>query len=173
MPQPTNTYSSYDAKGIREDLSDIIDRTEREEVPFYSTIGRTKASQRTHEWQTQALASASENNAVIEGDEATMDAATATVRVNNRTQISDKTTTVTGSVEVFDKTGRGSEMDYQVILKGLKLKRDIEKRLLSNKASVAGTDTLASQCAGFSAWLTSNVSKATGDRKSTRLNSSH
>lgn len=174
MSQPTNTFSSYDAKGIREDLSDIIDRTEREEVPFYSTIGRTKATQRTHEWQTQALASADADNAVIEGDEATMDAATATVRVNNRTQISDKTATVSGSVEVFDKAGRASEMDYQVILKGLELKRDIEKRLLSNKASVAGDDTTPSQCGGFSAWLVTNVSKATdttlgGFKSSTNL----
>lgn len=162
MAQPTNTFSAYDAVGIREDLSNIIDRTEREEVPFYSTIGRTKATQRTHEWMTQALASADADNAVIEGDDATMDAVTATVRVNNRTQISDKTATVTGSVEAFDKAGRASEMDYQVILKGLELKRDIEKRLLSNKASVAGNDTAPSQCAGFSAWLVSNVSKATG-----------
>ena len=161
MAQPTNTFSSYDAKGIREDLSDIIDRTEREECPFYSTIGRSKATQRIHEWQTQALASAVDDNAVLEGDEATMDAATPTVRVNNRTQISDKTATVSGSVETFDKAGRASEMDYQVILKGLELKRDLEKQMLSNKASVAGTDTLPSQSGGFAAWLTSNVSKAT------------
>jgi hypothetical protein len=161
MSQPTNTFSTYDAAGIREDLSAIIDRTEREEVPFYSTIGRSKATQRIHEWQTQALASAADDNAVIEGDDATMDAATATVRVNNRTQISDKTATVSGSVEAFDKAGRASEMDYQVILKGLELKRDMEKQMLSNKASVAGNDTAASQSGGFAAWLTSNVSKAT------------
>jgi len=160
MAQPTNTFSSYDAKGIREDLSDIIDRTEREECPFYSTIGRSKATQRIHEWQTQALAAAVDDNAVLEGDEATMDAATPTVRVNNRTQISDKTATVSGSVETFDKAGRASEMDYQVILKGLELKRDLEKQMLSNKASVAGTDTLPSQSGGFAAWLTSNVSLA-------------
>lgn len=49
MGQPSNTFSSYDAKGIREDLSAIIDRTEREETPFYSTIGRSKATQRIHE----------------------------------------------------------------------------------------------------------------------------
>lgn len=161
MAQPSNTFSSYDAKGIREDLSDIIDRTEREEVPFYSTIGRSKATQRIHEWQTQALAAAADDNAVIEGDDATMDAAVATVRVNNRTQISDKTATVSGSVETFDKAGRASEMDYQVILKGLELKRDMEKQMLSNKPSIAGNDTAASQSAGFTAWLTSNVSAAT------------
>lgn len=162
MPQPTNTFSSYDAKGIREDLSAIIDRTEREETPFYSTIGRSKATQRIHEWQTQALASAVDDNAVIEGDDATMDASTATVRVNNRTQISDKTATVSGSVEVFDKAGRDSEMSYQLILKGLELRRDLEKQMLSNKPSVAGTDTQPSQSAGFAAWLVSNVSYNTG-----------
>lgn len=161
MSQPTNTFSTYDAKGIREDLSAIIDRTEREETPFYSTIGRSKATQRIHEWQTQALASASDTNAVLEGDEATMDAATPTVRVNNRTQIADKTATVSGSVDAFDKAGRASEMDYQVLLKGLELRRDLEKQMLSNKPAVAGTDTLPSQSGGFAAWLTSNVSKAT------------
>jgi len=161
MAQPTNTFSYYDAKGVREDLSELIDRTEREETPFYSNIGRGKATQRIHEWQTQALASAIDTNAVIEGDDATMDAATATVRVNNRTQIADKTATVTGSVEVFDKAGRASEMDYQVILKGLELKRDVEYQLLSNKASVAGTDTQASQSGGFAAWLVTNVSMNT------------
>jgi len=161
MAQPTATFSSYDAKGIREDLSAIIDRTEREETPFYSTIGRSKATQRIHEWQTQALASASDTNAVLEGDEATMDAATPTVRVNNRTQIADKTATVSGSVDAFDKAGRASEMDYQVLLKGLELRRDLEKQMLSNKPAVAGTDTLPSQSGGFAAWLTSNVSKAT------------
>lgn len=158
MAQPSNTFSSYDAKGIREDLSDIIDRTEVEEVPFYSNIGTSKATQRIYEWQTQALASASADNAVIEGDDATMDAATPTVRVNNRTQISDKTATVTGSVEAFDKAGRASEMDYQVLLKGLELKRDIESRLLADKASVAGNDTAASECAGFIAWIETNTS---------------
>lgn len=162
MSQPSNTFSSYDAKGIREDLSAIIDRTEREETPFYSTIGRSKATQRLHEWQTQALAGAADDNAVLEGDEATMDAATPTVRVNNRTQISDKTATVSGSVDAFDKAGRASEMDYQVLLKGLELRRDLEKQMLSNKPSVAGTDTQPSQSAGFSAWLVSNVSMNTG-----------
>lgn len=161
MAQPTNTFSYYDAKGVREDLADVIDRTEREETPFYSNIGRSKATQRIHEWQTQALASAADDNAVIEGDDATMDAATPTVRVNNRTQISDKTATVTGSVETFDKAGRDSEMAYQEILKGLELKRDVEKQLMSNKASVAGEDTAASQSAGFSAWLVTNVSMNT------------
>lgn len=163
MPQPTNAFSTYDARGIRENLSDIINRTEFERTPFQANIGRAKVTQRIHEWQTQALAAPNEDNAVIEGDDATMDAVTATARVNNRTQISDKTATVTGTNEIVDKAGRESEMAYQRILKGLELKRDVEKRLLANKASVAGTDTQPSECGGFMAWITTNVSKAATD----------
>ncbi len=163
MPQPTNAFSTYDARGIRENLSDIIDRTEREQTPFYSTIGRKSVTQRIHEWQTQALAAPSASNAVIEGDDATMDAVTPTARVNNRTQISDKTATVTGTNEVVDKAGRASEMAYQRVLKGIELRRDMEAALVANKASVAGTDTQASELGGFAAWITSNVSKAATD----------
>ena len=36
----TNTYTSYDAKGIRESLSDTIYRISPEETPFQSMIGR-------------------------------------------------------------------------------------------------------------------------------------
>jgi hypothetical protein len=157
--QPANTFSAYDAKGLREDLSDIIYRIDPTEVPFQSNIGRTKATAKRHEWQVQTLASATNANAVIEGDDATTDAATPTVRVSNITQISDKVAQVTGTLEAVDKAGRDSEMEYQVLLKGLELRRDIEMRLTSNKASVVGSNTIASECAGFEAWITSNVSR--------------
>lgn len=159
--QPANTFSAYDAKGLREDLSDIIYRIDPTEVPFQSNIGRAKATAKYHEWQVQTLAQATNANAVIEGDDATTDQAVPTVRVGNRTQISDKVASVTGTLEAVDKAGRDSEMEYQVLLKGLELKRDIEMRLTSNKASVVGSNTIASECAGFAAWLTSNVSRGT------------
>jgi hypothetical protein len=161
MAQPSNTFSTYDAKGIREDLSDIIYRVDPVEVPFQSNIGRSKAKQSRHEWQIQTLASATNANAVIQGDDATTDAATATVRVSNLCQISDKVASVTGTNEAVDKAGRDSEMAYQVLLKGLELRRDIEMRLTSNKASVVGGNTTAAECAGFEAWITSNVSRGT------------
>lgn len=101
MAQPTNTFSQYDAKGNREDLSDIIYDISPTETPFLSSIGKTKATSTKHEWQTDALAAAVSNNAVIEGDEATMDASTATTRVFNYTQISDKTATVSGTQKLL------------------------------------------------------------------------
>lgn len=161
MAQPTNTFSTYGAKGIREDLSDTIYRIDPTETPFTSNIGKAKATAKLHEWQIQTLTAPDDANAVIEGDDATTDAATATSRVGNRTQISDKVARVTGTLEAVDKAGRQEELAYQVLLKGLELKRDVEKQMLSNKPSVAGNDSTASQSAGIEAWLTSNVSRGT------------
>ena len=42
----------------------------------------------------------------IEGDEATLDASTATSRIGNYTQIMDKTVVITGTQEAVDKAGR-------------------------------------------------------------------
>ena len=77
MAQPTNTFDSYDAVGIKEDLSDIITNVSPEETPFYTKCRKTSASNILVEWQTDALR-ASTSNAHIEGDDTVADAATAT-----------------------------------------------------------------------------------------------
>jgi len=89
MAQPTNTFSSYDAKGNREDLVNAIYSVDQTKTPFTSAIGKISATATLHEWQTDALAAAGAN-AVIEGDDAITDASIATVRLGNYTQISDK-----------------------------------------------------------------------------------
>jgi len=71
MAQPTNTFDTYDSIGEREDLSDVIYNISPTDTPFLSSAGKTKSTAVLHEWQTDALASASTSNAVIEGDEAT------------------------------------------------------------------------------------------------------
>jgi hypothetical protein len=58
--------------------------------------------------------------------------------------------------------GRANEMDYQVALEGEALKRDIEKRISGNYASVLGNASTAGQMAGFEAWITSNDSRGGG-----------
>jgi hypothetical protein len=55
MAQPTNTFDSYDAVGIREDLSDIITNISPEETPFYTKCRKTTASNTLVEWQTDSL----------------------------------------------------------------------------------------------------------------------
>ena len=160
MAQPTNTFSQYDAKGNREDLSDIIYDISPTETPFLSSIGKTKATSTKHEWQTDALAAAVSNNAVIEGDEATMDASVATTRVFNYTQISDKTATVSGTQEAVNSAGRRSEMAYQMEKRMKELKRDVEKTLLENNAEVAGNDSTAREVSGLQAWVKTSTNIA-------------
>ena len=57
MAQPTNTFDSYDAVGIREDLSDIITNVSPEETPFHTKCRKTTAKNTLVEWQTDALRS--------------------------------------------------------------------------------------------------------------------
>lgn len=160
MAQPASTFSSYDAKGNREDLSDIIYDISPTETPFLSAIGRNKSTSTKHEWQIHSLTAASADNIVIEGDDATTDASTATTRLYNYTQISDKVARVTGTQESVNKAGRRSEMAFQMKNRMAELKRDVEMRLLCNQASVAGNDTLGRESAGAQAWIKSNISKA-------------
>ena len=85
MSLPSNTYDTYAQIGIREDLSDVIWDISPTDTPFITMAKKTKATSTLHEWQTDALAAASTSNAQIEGDDATADAATATVRLKNST----------------------------------------------------------------------------------------
>lgn len=159
MAQPTNTYSTNDMAGIREDLSDIIYDVSPTETPFLSMAGRAEATNTYHEWQVDSLAAAAANY-VIEGDDATTDASTATVRRGNYTNISDKVARVTGTARAVNTAGRADEMDYQVLKRAKELKRDMETVLLANNARVAGDDTTPRECAGVPAWIFTNVDKA-------------
>src|SRR5882724_12020438 len=162
MALPTNTFSSYTAIGNREDLSDVIYRIDPADTPFISAIEREKASAVNHEWQTQALAAADTANAVLEGDDATTDAVTPTVRLGNICQISDKVARVTGTQRAVDHAGRDDELAYQEMLKGLELKRDMEAILVGgNQAKVAGNDTTPRKTASILSWIVSNTSKGT------------
>jgi hypothetical protein len=158
MTQPTGTYSSYDAVGNREDLIDMIYDVSPTETPIMSAIGRGKAKATAHEWQTDALASASTSNAVIEGDDATNDSMTATSRLKNYTQLMDKVIQVTSAQEAVNKAGRSSEMEYQLGKAMKEIKRDIEATIANNQAYGAGTDTSARQMGGLGCWLTTNTS---------------
>lgn len=169
MAQPTNTFSSYDAVGNREDLSDIINLISPTETPFLSSIGKGKASSTLHEWQKDSLAAADGANFVIEGDDATADAISPTTRVSNYCAISDKVAVVTGTQESVSKAGRKSEMAREMKKKMQELKRDIETILLQNSAKSAGSDTAARKVGGLQAYVTTNTSiggtavAATGD----------
>ena len=156
MAQPTNTFDSYDAKGIREDLEDIIYNVTPEETPFYSKARKVKATNTYHEWQTDSLRS-SASNAHVEGDATTATARTATSRLGNYTQIFKNAVVVPDTDEGLNKAGRASEIAYQVLKTAKEQKLDIEKALFDNNARVAGNSSTARELAGAPAWLITNT----------------
>ena len=156
MAQPTNTFDTYDSVGEREDLSDVIYSISPTDTPFISSAAKTKATAVLHEWQTDALAAAATNNAVIEGDEATLDAVTATSRLSNSSQIMDKTVVITGTQESVDKAGRASELAYQIAKKAKELKRDMEATVTGNQAEVTGNASTARKFGSLGAWIETN-----------------
>lgn len=156
----TGTATRYDMNGLREDLADIIYDISPTDTPFMSSIGRGSCSQTLHEWQTDELAAADPNNAVLEGDEASFATPAATVRVGNYTQISRKTVIISGTLETVDKAGRRSELAYQIAKRGRELKRDMETILLANQGGNAGGVGTARRLAGLGAWVKTNTDAA-------------
>jgi hypothetical protein len=158
-----NTFTTYDAVGIREDLSDIIYNISPEETPFISNAARKSAKQTLFEWQSDALNAASTSNAVLDGDDvASFAAVTPTTRLGNYTQISRKDVVISGTTEVVDKAGRKSELSYQLAKRGSELKRDMEAILLYNQAAGAGNTTTARTTAGLPAFLRTNTNAGSG-----------
>ena len=156
MAQPDNTFDSYDAVGIREDLENVIYDVSPEETPFYTTCKKVTASNTYHEWQTDALR-ASGANAHIEGDATTAEARVATTRLGNYTQIFKNAVVIPDTDKGLNKAGRASEMAYQVLKIAKEQKLDIEKALFDNNARVVGDATTARELAGAPTWFTSAI----------------
>lgn len=167
MTVPTGTYQTYQTIGNREDLTDIIYNIAPTDTPVMSTIGRGKATNTLHEWQTDTLAAAAANRAV-EGDDATILTATPTVRLNNYCQISQKAISVSGTDRAMNPAGRADELSYQIAKRGKELKRDMELAITQNQASSAGSASVARSSASMESWLSSNrTSVGTGTAQTT------
>lgn len=166
----SGTYQTFQTKGIREDLSDIIYRITPTKTPFLSSIPKVKATNTFHEWQTQDLAAVAAN-AQIEGDDvSTFTAVTPTVRLGNYTQISTKNVVISGTNQAVKSAGRNNEMTYQLSMKSAELKRDMEAALCSaangsggavsnasTSATHAGSTSAARVLRGLEGWIATNV----------------
>ncbi len=159
MAAISGTYTTATAKGIREDLTEAIYNISPEKTPFISMIGRSKAKNTLHEWQTDALEAVDGSNFRAEGNDATFSVPTPTVRLGNYNQISDKTAIVAGTLDAVDKAGRKSEMAYQLSKRSVEIKRDIETIVLSNQAA-SGSDPR--KTGSMLAFLKTNISKDAG-----------
>lgn len=139
----------------REDLANFISMISRDETPFLSSIGKTKATAVFHEWQTDELA-APASNAVAEGvsyatQAAAQGAEPLRTRLGNYTQINSKTVTVTGTKRAVDQAGVADEYAYQLKKRGTELRRDVEFDMVNSWNSSNGSGTR--KFGGYQAWV--------------------
>lgn len=152
--------------GERESLSDIITKIDSDETPIFSASKKETVNATLVQWQVQELASAGANS-VSEGADASYATPTATTMLNNYTQISVKDFSISGTLESVNKAGRAKETNYQRILKGLELRRDIEKTIGDLNVAKSGSEPRKS--ATLITWITngdatpSDISFGTGD----------
>lgn len=157
MPVPTNLYQKASLRGSREDLIDKIFNTSPSEVPISSAVSRVTATSDFHEFQTDVLAAASASNRMIDGDDATLDAQVATLRLGNHLQIFNGTVGVSRRANIVKKAGRTLEMPYLKGKKMLELKRNIEAMILSpTQVAIAATTTVAGQSGGLGVQCVTN-----------------
>ncbi len=156
------TYATYTTVGIREDLGDIIYSISPTETPFMSGVGKSKATNTLHQWQTDALSDVAAN-AQAEGATISYPTLSATTKLGNHTQISSKAVQVSGTNDAVTSAGRNSELAYQVAKSAKELKRDMETALLSNVAAAAGSaGSPTRKLGGVQTWISTNVSAGAG-----------
>jgi len=90
----SNTFTTDDAVGIREDLSDVIYNISPTDTPFFSNAKRGKVSNTLYEWQVDELADVDLTNAEAEGfDNTDFDEVEPTVRTPRRKVLITPTST--------------------------------------------------------------------------------
>ncbi len=150
------SQNTYQAIGIREDLTSIVALIDPQETPFMSNIGLGKPATATkHEWQVQTLTATSLTNFQLEGDDSpAATTAVARTRIYNICAISRKVGSVTGTMRAVNVAGIEDEYDNQEMLKAIELRRDMEVINLNNNAYNTGSTVTARQSAGLAAYVT-------------------
>jgi len=142
------TFKTEASIGNKEDLASFISMITRDETPFASSIGNTKAKAVFHEWQTDELAAPGANAQSEGADYSNTTTLAPTVRLGNYTQILAKEIKVSKTLDSISKAGRASEFAYQMKKKGTELKRDLEHALVGARQVSNGSGGVASANAG-------------------------
>jgi len=152
------TATTATAVGERETLADVIYKVDSDETPIFSSTAKTTINGVFAEWQVQELASAAANH-VNEGADMADTGVTATTRLGNYAQISQKGVIISKTLDAVEKAGRDREVAYQKVLKGLELRRDIEHMI--GNTDVARAASGPRKSASLTCWITNGSVGAT------------
>ena len=158
MAKLTNTFVSTDAVGNREELSNVVDRVQRDRTPLYSMIGKEGASSTYPEWERDELEAPGENIRP-EGNEYDFDSIQPAERMGNPTQIFTKTFIMSNTQDAVSNAGRAEQFKKKKLDRAIEIRRDVEWAILQNNASVRGETR---ELGGLPSWITTNVSRGSG-----------
>ncbi|PDT47450.1 head protein [Sinorhizobium fredii] len=154
----TNTFTTSQAVGNREELSDVVSRITPEDTPIYSLIEKGKCVSIHPEWETDELAAPGENIRE-EGEDYTFGSITPPARMGNYTQIMRKDWIISRTQESVSEAGNVQKRKYQKLKKGVEIRKDVEYAIVDTNASVAGNTR---EFGSLSTWITTNVSRGAG-----------
>lgn len=164
---PVTSGTSNANVSQREDLANFISMITRDETPFMASIGKAKATQIYHEWQTDEL-NAPGDSRIAEGvdfvaptaggsavsgehSNAFNDAGPNRTRLGNYTQINGKTIAVSGTKRAVDQAGVADEYAYQLKKRGTEMRRDMEKNLVHDFQVASGSGIRSA--GGYQSWI--------------------
>ena len=148
--------NTYNAVGNKEDVSDIITNIAPYDTPLYTRIGKTKATQTTHEWLEDELG-APITNMNVEGYTYSTTAATPRTRLKNYTQIMHRGIHVTDTQEAVLHYGIRSEIAYQMAKTMKELAFDCEQAIITQATPTLGSMSMPRQFGGLPYWIINNV----------------
>jgi hypothetical protein len=172
----TANLDSYDLAGvdiggtIHEDVMDAIYDVSPVDRPFCDSIGigEGSAGNSFKEWVREQLEDAVSSNKRIDGSSSAGINDTVTgERIGNYHQIATKTVRVSDRGRNVDAIGTSDELVRQLMKRQKALRRDEEASMVSRNNAIAGSSTVAGQCAGVGGWIgvkVSDVASTTSDR---------
>lgn len=153
MPEGTH----YGDNSIKEDVTDIIYQITPEDTPFINMIGDTLANQPNHQWQSRDL-STRNDNANVEGATFTFEAPVLPTRVNNLTQIIQKTARVSGTSQASARHAIQNLMADQIEQRSVEFKTDWEHAALRGSSASGNASDTARRMDGLLNVITTNAS---------------
>jgi Family of unknown function (DUF5309) len=166
MASPTNTYTTYTARGQAEDVDNKIYNLDPEETPFASAADSEQVHSKNPQWQEDNFFTPNKDNAAVEGDDFSGRSITPTFVLTNTMQTIREDIVTSGINNAIKKYGRGqganSEQDYQNRKAMIAVKRHAEAAMLSNNIGVVGNTTTAAKMAGLELYADQNAQSGVG-----------
>ena len=164
MAQLANTSDVYDIRSTeeKETVEDIISRIDVQDCWAFQNARRKKVRGVKHEWLYEKLSDATVV-AFPEGAEASYTEFSPATRVSNETMIFHKTIRVSNTLEAVDKYGSSSIEARAMVMKGLEMRRDIEKAYWGKQAHTVGAGAGSARVsAGMASMIYYNIVKCGG-----------